>query len=281
MSLARKPLISERTPFTSSPAQFDESVFWVETERIQSFFANEFRAPDFADNARQKLSAFTTHDVLDQYAAVLDYARNYFGAQTISNAPWQPERLHIGSGRQYLPGWFNVDILAQAEPDALLDLSQPLELPAHIASATLGAVELRAGSLDFVYANNVPEHVGDLPRLMTNCLHLLREGGQMLIEVPYEKSLGAWQDPTHVRAFNENSWRYYAEWFWYLGWFEARLNIVAFEYLDKTLAVCARETAQFMRVRLQKMATTAAERTTARSVRADFGGLPEDAIGVE
>lgn len=272
------PMVSERTPFTTSPAQFDDSVFWVETEHIQSFFAKEFGAADFTARAREKLAAFSAHDVLDQYAAVLDHARNYFGNRTISSAPWQPERLHIGSGRQYMPGWFNVDILAQAEPDALLDLSQPLELPARIESPMLGPVELRAGSLDFVYANNVLEHVGDLPRLMTNCLHLLREGGQMLIEVPYEKSLGAWQDPTHVRAFNENSWTYYAQWFWYLGWFEARFEMVSFDYLDDKLAVCAREAAHFMRVCLQKVATTAEERSTARSVRADFGGLPDDEI---
>jgi hypothetical protein len=53
---------------------------------------------------------------------------------------------------------------------------------------------------------------------MTNCKELLRVGGQMRIHVPYDLSLGAWQDPTHVRAFNENSWKYYTEWHWYLGW---------------------------------------------------------------
>jgi len=43
---------------------------------------------------------------------------------------------------------------------------------------------------------------------MTNCLKLLRVGGVFKILVPYDLSYGAWQDPTHIRAFNERSWLY-------------------------------------------------------------------------
>lgn len=270
------PVISERASNTAPPPQFEDSVFWVASEAIKTFFEHEFRAPDFAEKARGKLRNFTSHDVLDQYAEVLARARRHFATRPGASTPWRPERLHIGSGKDYMPGWFNVDILEQAQPDALLDLSAPLNLPARMDCATVGPVELRADSLTFVYANNVLEHVGDLPRLMTNCLRLLRQGGQMLIEVPYEKARAAWQDPTHVRAFNERSWVYYAEWFWYLGWFESRFKVVSLEYLDERIAITEREHASFMRVRLEKVATSAVERTTARAMRADFGGVPED-----
>ncbi|CAG9245152.1 hypothetical protein C7402_11993 [Paraburkholderia unamae] len=270
------PVISERTATTSSPAQFDDSVFWVGGDQIRTFFETEFRAPGFADEARNRLGAFAMHDVLDQYETALDSARKYFGHQNILATPWRPEKLHVGSGRHYLPGYLNIDILPRAEPDTLLDLCKPLELPARLACTTVGPVELMPASVELIYANNVLEHVGDLPQLMTNCLNLLKESGHMLIEVPYEKAPGAWQDPTHVRAFNENSWIYYTDWFWYLGWFESRFAVVHFEYLDGKLAGTTREHAHFMRVRLQKIATTAVERAKARATRADFGGLPED-----
>jgi hypothetical protein len=52
----------------------------------------------------------------------------------------------------------------------------------------------------------------------------------MHISVPYDLSLGAWQDPTHVRAFNENSWVYYCSWAWYLGWTGSRFNMERLEY---------------------------------------------------
>jgi hypothetical protein len=47
--------------------------------------------------------------------------------------------------------------------------------------------------------------------------------------VPYDLSYGAWQDPTHVRAFNERSWLYYTDWHWYLGWTEARFDVQSLE----------------------------------------------------
>jgi predicted SAM-dependent methyltransferase len=49
-------------------------------------------------------------------------------------------------------------------------------------------VLLEEGSLDTVWASNVLEHARDLPALMGNCLRLLKVGGEMRIEVPYEKA---------------------------------------------------------------------------------------------
>ncbi|CAB3773241.1 hypothetical protein LMG29542_07152 [Paraburkholderia humisilvae] len=271
------PLISERTATTSSPPQFEDSVFWVPSSGVRAFFENEFRASTFGEMARRKLINFAAYDVLDQYAAALKHARQYFMARTgEATTVWRPERLHIGSGKDYMPGWFNVDIAESAEPDALLDLSGPLELPVRISCMTVGPVELLPESVQFIYANNVLEHVRDLPRLMTNCLRLLKQGGQMLIDVPYEHASSAWQDPTHVRAFNENSWSYYSDWFWYFGWFDSRFTMHTLEYLDGKLGKSTQKQAYFMRVRLEKVLTSAAERSIARTMRADFGGLPND-----
>lgn len=65
---------------------------------------------------------------------------------------------------------------------------------------------------------------------MRNFLDLLRDGGELHVSVPYELSCGAWQDPTHVRAFNENSWLYYTKWAWYLGWRDHRFDLVSLLY---------------------------------------------------
>jgi len=158
----------------------------------------------------------------------------------------------------------------------VLDLAKPQSWPLSVCSESVGPVELHAGSLSMVYANNVLEHVADLPQLMSNCLTLLREGGEMLIEVPHERARTAWQDPTHVRAMNENSWVYYTDWFWYLGWFEWRFQVKQFVHLDAALRECGEGSAQFMRLVLTKVPTTLAERMTARTFQAGFGGLPDD-----
>lgn len=136
-------------------------------------------------------------------------------------------------------------------------------------------VQLDAGAVDRVHANNVLEHVPDLPCLMTNVLALLKEGGEIEIEVPYEKAPTAWQDPTHIRAMNENSWIYYTDWFWYLGWHDHRFELGDSCFLDEALRPCSQPQAAFMRVVLRKVATTAWERMQAQSLRADLR-IPDD-----
>ncbi|MCU0965028.1 MAG: hypothetical protein MUF08_08220, partial [Burkholderiaceae bacterium] len=209
------PVISERTASTQAPKQFEEAVFWVAAGELGSFFAQCFGTAEFADQARRQLAAFQAHDVIEQYADALAFACGYRKVQAprMQAGAWRPTRLHIGSGKDYKPGWFNIDILEASQPDAVLDLARPQTWPQVIASDSLGAVELHEASLSTIYANNVLEHVADLPQLMSNCLLLLQEGGEMQIEVPHERARTAWQDPTHVRAMNSNSWIYYADWF--------------------------------------------------------------------
>ena len=274
------PVISERGASAQVPKAFEASVSWVGEAGLREFFAGPFKTGDFLATAAQQLEQFRHHDGVADYADVLAFAAGYDRVRRMhrSAAPWRPTRLHIGSGKDYRPGWLNIDIQAATEPDAVLDLSQPQAWPMTLDTPTHGPVELHEGSLETIYANNVLEHVGDLPRLMTHCLALLAEGGSMLIEVPYEHAPTAWQDPTHVRAMNENSWLYYTDWFWYLGWMDHRFKLAGLTYLDGRLAGCDRAQAHFMRLKLTKCATTPAERMVARTMRPDFGGVPDDDI---
>jgi SAM-dependent methyltransferase len=272
------PVVSERTRTTRAPAQFDDAVFWVGEGDLGDFFAQRFASADFAAQARDKLAAFRSHDVVEQFAEALAFASGYRMEQVrhMPPGPWRPTRLQIGSGKDYKPGWLNVDVLESAQPDAVLDLARPQVWPQVIGTTTLGDVELREGSVATIYASNVLEHVADLPQLMGNCLTLLREGGEMQIEVPHERAETAWQDPTHVRAMNGKSWIYYADWFWYLGWFDWRFQLSRLVYLDAGLKECGEDSAHFMRVSLVKVATTLSEKMTARTMQAGFGGVPDD-----
>jgi SAM-dependent methyltransferase len=277
------PVISERGPATQPPAQFEDSVFWLAPGEMRAFFEQQFDTPAYVDAARRRIAAFAVHELIGAYADALAFVAGYHKvhqqqrpAGVGGDVPWRPGRLHIGSGKDYKLGWLNIDIQASAQPDVLLDLAGEHAWPITLQSTQVGPVELAPGSLDLIYANNVLEHVPDLPRLMSNCLTLLRDGGEMVIEVPYEQANTAWQDPTHVRAMNENSWLYYTDWFWYLGWFESRFHLGHFGYLDARLQECQKHAAHFMRVRLIKAPTAASEKMTARTMQADFGGIPDD-----
>ena len=272
------PVISERHPLTNPSEPFEDAVFWLPEADPEGFFTQTFKTPSFYDDACRRLAGWQQHDPIEAYADLLAFGVGYFQAhgRTRGTEPWQPKEINLGSGKDYKPGWLNIDVLDRAEPDLVLDLAQPLQFPIERPTRFGRRVVIEAGSVDRLYANNVLEHVPDLPALMTNVLALLKEGGEFQIEVPYEKALTAWQDPTHVRAMNENSWTYYTDWFWYLGWFDHRFEVAQSSWLDMQLRPCGKEAAAFMRVTLRKIPTTLRERTVARTMRADFGGVDED-----
>lgn len=271
------PVISERLPGAQLPAAFDEAVHWLDAAP-EAFFREHFATPAFEADARRRLAAWQGHDPADAYADFMAFATGCVRGHGKSRprTPWQPRELHIGSGKDYRTGWLNIDVIERAQPDLVLDLSQPQRWPLHTTTLLGAPLELAAGSLQRVKASHVLEHVADLPTLMGNVLALLREGGEVDIEVPYEKAPAAWQDPTHVRAMNENSWIYYTAWFWYLGWFEHRFELVNSTWLDLDNRPCDKPSASFMRVLLRKVRTSPHERTIARTMRADFA-LDDDA----
>lgn len=273
------PVISERTPQTNPHAAFEDSVLWLQGEELEQFFGEDFGTPAYYEASYAALQRFEAADPVEAYADLLAFAGGFGGAhhERRPSEPWAPARINLGSGKDYQAGWLNVDVLARAEPDVLLDLSKPQAFPLALESGSVGPVRLEAGSVDVINANNVLEHVADLPTLMSNCLALLKDGGEFHIEVPYEHAATAWQDPTHLRAMNENSWLYYTDWFWYLGWFEHRFAVQASTYLDLSLKDCGRDQAAFMRLVLVKQETTLAERTAARTLQAGIR-VPDDEV---
>jgi SAM-dependent methyltransferase len=122
-----------------------------------------------------------------------------------------PKELNLGCGNDYREGMLNVDINPELKADKYLDFSDKwLELPREHFSR--------------IIARDVMEHIPNLVQAMRNCLDILQLGGELYVQVPYDLSTGAWQDPTHVRAFNEYSFIYFCEWSWYLGWKDYRFS---------------------------------------------------------
>ncbi|HEU4457629.1 MAG TPA: methyltransferase domain-containing protein [Methylibium sp.] len=273
------PVISERGPNTLPPAAFEDTVFWFDAAAPEAFFAQQFKTAAFFDAARTKLEAWRTTDATEAYADLLAFACGFAQGHAQRREPgaWRPKQVNLGSGKDYKPGWLNLDVIDRAQPDLVLDLGREVQWPVEAVTRYGSPLHLAAGSVETIYANNVLEHVPDLPLLMTNLLALLAPGGTVEIEVPYERALTAWQDPTHLRAMNENSWLYYTDWFWYLGWFEHRFEIARSGWLDVNVQPCPHERAAFMRITLRKIETTPRERTVARTMRADFA-LPDDEL---
>jgi SAM-dependent methyltransferase len=144
-----------------------------------------------------------------------------------------PSCLNLGSGKDRKDEYFNADIQSRVNPDWVVDISKPIF--GEVVKTRFGDVEIKEGMFSKIIANDVLEHIPDLVSAMTNCKDLLTKGGEFHIHVPYDLSYGAWQDPTHVRAFNEKSWLYYTDWYWYLGW-KDRFRLAELQFIKSPLA---------------------------------------------
>jgi SAM-dependent methyltransferase len=143
-----------------------------------------------------------------------------------------PRKINLGSGKDFRPDYLNLDISNYWSPDIIVDVSGPfLKDNPTFNTRRFGEIKLEMNSFDEIKCTDVLEHLPDLVATMTNCLKLLRVGGVLNIVVPYDLSHGAWQDPTHIRAFNERSWLYYTDWFWYLDWDTHRFATQKLEYI--------------------------------------------------
>ena len=263
----------------SAPSVFQESVFWIAPGEVDSFFREFFHSSEFMQSSEQKLGKFSAARNLSAIESLNDLISGFSSMKVYKSGRGNrgfPRRINLGSGKSYLPGYLNIDIFERLHPDLCLDLSSSVELPMIIDSEVYGKIELRCDSFELIYADNVLEHVQDLPSLMTNCLNLLVEGGLFVAIVPLEGSKGAWQDPTHVRAMNENSWLYYTDWFWYLGWFASRFKVRSAAYFDASMRpVSEKDKASFMKVELAKVMTTLKERNRARLLAPDWGPIED------
>jgi len=87
------------------------------------------------------------------------------------SSPVNSRRLHIGSGKCYLPGFLNVDLFSNVKADAYHDMT---------------SLPYAAGSFDLIYSSHVLEHQHRHMVLATlNHWHnLLARGGTLRLAVP-------------------------------------------------------------------------------------------------
>jgi hypothetical protein len=225
------PVISENFAAEDAPAFYREAILTPGDEAFADYVAG-LLGDEAGFRAESERTAAAFRDSLDHasLAQCFDETLSAVDGGRVSRSVPEPRRINLGSGKDYRPGWINIDIDERLLPDHVCDLSRKHAFPLELDGGVSRPRVLEAGSIDMVMANDVLEHVPDLQGLMKTVLDLLREGGEFHITVPYDLSLGAWQDPTHIRGFNENSWLYYTDWAWYLGWSDYCFDRTTLQY---------------------------------------------------
>ncbi len=114
--------------------------------------------------------------------------------------------LNLGCGRRAIEGAFGVDCVALPEVDVIADIDRH-------------SLPFASDTVDRVYAYHVLEHLHHLDRALEEIHRVCRDGARISIEVPYFTCVGAFGDPTHVRFFTYETFRFWtmdtdqANWF--------------------------------------------------------------------
>lgn len=108
-----------------------------------------------------------------------------------------PRKIHLGCGKKILPGYVNVDIVDAPGVDTVCDVSQGIPFPDNSFDELL--------AIDFI------EHIptARVIHFMNEAWRVLAAGGRMKIHVPAAPGITAFQDPTHVSFWNEESFTYF------------------------------------------------------------------------
>lgn len=110
-------------------------------------------------------------------------------------------RMNLGSGRDYKPGWINVDF----NPDVKADLR--LDLDAHPISYMMAPED----SVDEFLCSHTIEHMQNPLWFLESMWKAAKPGAVAEFRTPYGSSDDADEDPTHVRRMFINSWFYFSQ----------------------------------------------------------------------
>jgi SAM-dependent methyltransferase len=230
------PVISERYASESAPPCYERSLFLAGDEPMVDFVARTLaNRAEFSLGTFRRVEWFRSLDPLPEFGTALEdaLARHHHLEQKGRRA-MVPARMNLGYWSGYRLGYLNIDVDPAVKPDILLDLSRPIEWPMSVVSR-YGNIVLTEGIFDEIVAQDVLQRVPDLRRVMSHCLYLLKVGGRLEIEVPYDLSFAAWDHPECRRVFNELSWSDFTEKFWNTGWLDYRFDCIALRFVYSSL----------------------------------------------
>lgn len=106
-------------------------------------------------------------------------------------------KLDLGCGKGKRSGYIGLDSALSSTADIICDFKR--------------GIPLASGRFEAVLAHNLLEHMPDLIGFMNEIWRVMRHNAELEVTVPYYLSMGAFQDPTHVRYFTEKTFLYFTQ----------------------------------------------------------------------
>lgn len=132
------------------------------------------------------------------------------------------KRLDLGGGLVPVPGAINIDLIYESDIKSDLNFGLPMfeianwetkykreddkALPANGYSSGMILPDV-----DGITAYQLIEHLSTIIPLMNDCYYVLKPSALFEISTPYAGTKQWYQDPTHVRAYVEESFNYFSD----------------------------------------------------------------------
>lgn len=110
-------------------------------------------------------------------------------------------KLHLGCGRNILPGWVNVDLTPQPGVDLTADFDACAKTPLPFADDSVA---------EFL-ANHLIEHLAQPLPFMQELHRIATPDARAVFRCPYGSSNDAFEDPTHKRNYFPGSFAYFGQ----------------------------------------------------------------------
>jgi ubiquinone/menaquinone biosynthesis C-methylase UbiE len=107
------------------------------------------------------------------------------------------KKLNLGCGKDIKKGFINLDNVKLKGIDVVTDVNKKLPF--------------KNNEFDFILANDILEHVDDLPKVMKELYRILKPKGVIRIRVPHYLESSAYTDPTHKNFFGHNTFKYFVK----------------------------------------------------------------------
>ncbi len=126
------------------------------------------------------------------------------------------KKLNLGSGLKPFRGFINLDIKKYPGVDVVHDLEK-FPYP------------FKDNTFDYVHAEDVIEHLTNIPEVMKEIHRISKPGAVVEIKVPYFRSESAFDDPTHKTFFTYKTFDHFTNKIHP----EVPMKIYLFDYLKK------------------------------------------------
>jgi hypothetical protein len=249
---------------------FRDPVFWINDKNFDLFFKEQFGKEAWCLAAEQKFISWrqTNPDqAIIRLIQVLQKRWQNFTSQHASIS--QPKMLVQAEDGRYFQDALNLSPYEIDEADLTMDLCTEQSWPWTGVSRWGQSLQLELMQLEQIVMRNAPETDPAWQSLCSNAMHLLKDNGHLIFELPMAQIDVSGPQGPQLKS-GQRVIENFADRFWRASGLTHRLEHLQSAYLDVNGQPCGKENANGGRLVFVKRLTTTQERTMARVALPNF-----------